>query len=58
MDMCAKCNREILMSHPLDRCYHCNEEVCPECQEKGAWVVICETCVKRIVEQRQKVRRY
>ncbi len=47
MDICAKCNREIFMSHPLDRCYHCDEPVCPECREKGTMVVICETCLKR-----------
>ena len=48
MDICAKCNREIFMSYPLDRCYHCDEPVCPECQQKGTVVIICETCLKRM----------
>ena len=50
METCAKCNHKIYMSHPLDRCYHCDETVCPECQEKGTLVVICEMCLRGRLE--------
>jgi hypothetical protein len=48
METCAKCNLEVLMSHPLDRCYHYGETVCPYCRRKDTSVVICEPCIDHI----------
>ncbi len=46
MDICAKCNRAIYMSHPLDHCYHCDEPICPDRQGNVAVMVLCETSLK------------
>jgi hypothetical protein len=43
MERCTICNQDILMSHPLDRCFRCGEPTCPECVYTD--IVVCKICM-------------